>query len=607
MITGLGVVLGLVAAVLVIVGMATRLGVAYPILLVIVGSALALVPGLPNLELDPELFLYVVLPPLIYSTALSTSPYELKANRRPILVLAVTLVLVTMGAVGAVVHALVPAMGWAAALTLGAIVAPPDPIAASEVAGRVGLPARVTSILEGEGLINDATALTAYQVTIGAVVGSVTVLGIVFDFGRAVLVGVGLGLIVAWLVGQAVRRAGQPQVVNAILLLLPFVAYLSADLLGGSGVLAVVSAALFQSRDAQTALGATDRLRQQGLWQLIGFLLTGTAFLLVGLELRTILAALAGSNGPVPGGIPTVLVVVAAAAGAVILTRIVAVFAFAARARGRRMLQASLAQSGRGSGGRGRRRTSPTKPDSADSPDSPTGPDSAFSAADAPWRGVAVISWAGMRGAISLAAALALPTDFPYRDLILTATFGVILATLVGQGLTLAPLVRRLDVVSPELEKHVSVLRARKALESAALDTLAQLGGADPGTPDGTDDAMAPATPGDPGSDSSARDEAIGRANSRHQRRLRSLERAIDQLVPGESGSEEPAEQAASGLDHDREVARQVTVVAGAVRDAQRQRLDQLERAGQLDGDDASALRRGLDSAESGLSRGGPR
>lgn len=617
---GVTVVLGLVLLVLAVVVVSSRLGIAYPILLVLVGSALALVPGLPQITLSPEVFLFGVLPPLVFATALGTSPYELRANSRVILALAVGLVLLTMGAVGAVTHLAVPGIGWAAALTLGAIVAPPDPVATAEVAGRVGLPSRLTSILEGEGLINDGTALTAYQVTIGAVAGTVSVLGILFDFGRAVVVGLAMGFAVAWVFGRLVRRTSDALVVNTLLLLVPFVGYLAADVLGGSGVLAVVMAALFSQRDNRSSLDAAGRLQQQSLWQLVSFLLTGASFMLVGLQLRGITASLfgAGAGGNGIGGPGRTVTVLAVVTLTVLVVRFVGVFGFALRGRWRRQLHdASARRHGRQGGTAGL----------ADA----AGSSRRSSAASGPggWRQTTVVSWSGMRGAVSLAAALALPADFPFRDLILAATFAVILVTLVLQGLTLAPLVRALHVVSPEAEQQLALLSARRDLEAAALDRLGQFTPDTPETPESGDGPGAHGS-AEPDSDGSsedgaddraddatadAHDEAVARFVAMHRRRLSRVEHQIDTLRPdagppsadaGDDADAGPGGDARADAQRDRAVAREAGVIATQVRDAQRERLDQLERAGRVDGEQASGLRRHIDQIEAGT-RSAPR
>jgi len=492
-VSGVALVLALLIAVVVVVSLATRLAIAYPILLVVAGGLIALVPGLPVVRLDPDLILVLFLPPLVYSTSLGTSRFELKANRRPILALAVGLVLLTMAGVAAIAHALVPGMGWPVALTLGAVVAPPDPIAAAEVAGRVGLPSRLLSILEGEGLINDGTALTAYQLALSAVGGTVTVLSVGEAAVRAFAFGIGLGLVAGFAATRILRLVDDPLLENTILLMLPFAAYLPANAVGGSGVLAVLTAGLWYARDGRPVLSAAGRLQQRTIWQLVAFLLTGLSFLLVGLSLHDIVRGLGDSGTGIPGGAGRAVLTFTAVCAAVVVLRFVGVFAYAALPGGRVRLRPGAA------GGPGVERAAVAEPrHRLDRP--------------ASWRSVTVIGWAGMRGAVSLAAALAIPARIPYRGLVIALTFAVIVVTLVGQGLTLPWLVRRFHVVSPEGETEFETLRARHRLTVAGLRRLVEIGG----TLDDDDDP-----------DGDARAEALARASALYQRQLDHLEVAL--------------------------------------------------------------------------------
>jgi len=496
-VSGVALVLALLIAVVVVVSLATRLAIAYPILLVVAGGLIALVPGLPVVRLDPDLILVLFLPPLVYSTSLGTSRFELKANRRPILALAVGLVLLTMAGVAAIAHALVPGMGWPVALTLGAVVAPPDPIAAAEVAGRVGLPSRLLSILEGEGLINDGTALTAYQLALSAVGGTVTVLSVGEAAVRAFAFGIGIGLVAGFAATRVLRLVDDPLLENTILLMLPFAAYLPANAVGGSGVLAVLTAGLWYARDGRPVLSAAGRLQQRTIWQLVAFLLTGLSFLLVGLSLHDIVRGLGDSGTGIPGGAGRAVLTFTAVCAAVVVLRFVGVFAYAALPGGRVRLRPGAA------GGPGVERTAVAEPrHRLDRP--------------ASWRSVTVIGWAGMRGAVSLAAALAIPARIPYRGLVIALTFAVIVVTLVGQGLTLPWLVRRLHVVSPEGETEFETLRARHRLTVAGLRRLVEIGGT-------LDDESGEDADGD----AAAHAEALARASALYQRQLDHLEVAL--------------------------------------------------------------------------------
>ncbi len=428
--------IGLLIGIVVIATVADRLRIAYPILLVVAGIGVALVPVHHRIVLDPDLVLLVFLPPLIYDASLDTSARELRTHRRPILLLAVGLVLATMATVAVVIHALVPDMGWAVAFTLGAIVSPPDSVAATQIAGKLGLPRRLVTILGGEGLMNDATALTAYQLAIAAVGSAFTVADVFGKFLFAVVVGVAIGLAVGWFGSRMLRFTETPVIENTMLLILPFAAYLPADKVGASGVLAVVATGLYFGRYGSGSLTAAARLQQREIWDLIVFLLTGMSFLLVGLELRPILDSLVNRESG------SLAVEALAVVGAVIVVRIVWIFGATALPGGRQLFG--------------------TDTDSSRS-----------------WRETTVISWAGMRGAVSLAAALALPQSFPQRDLLVFLAFAVIVATLVGQGLTLPPLIRRFGLVTPDEQDMVLVAETRRRLTVTALSRIDDLARSD--------------------------------------------------------------------------------------------------------------------------------
>jgi CPA1 family monovalent cation:H+ antiporter len=319
------------------------------------------------------------------------------------------------------------------AFALGAIVSPPDSVAATQIAGKLGLPRRLVIILGGEGLMNDATALTAYQVAIAAVGSVFTAADVLGKFTFAVVVGVAVGLAVGWLGCRMLRFTETPVVENTMLLILPFAAYLPADKLGASGVLAVVATGLYFGRFGSSSLTAAARLQQREIWDLIVFLLTGASFLLIGLELRPILDSLVNRESG------SLAIEASAVVGTVIVVRMAWMFAVTALPGGHRLVGAAR--------------------------------DSTRS-----WRETTVVGWAGMRGAVSLAAALALPQDFPQRDLLVFITFAVIVATLVGQGLTLPPLIRRLGLVTRDEQDVVLLAEARRRLTVIALSRIDDLG-----------------------------------------------------------------------------------------------------------------------------------
>ncbi len=426
---GIGLLIGLV----IIATIADRLRLPYPILLVVAGVVVAVLPVRHRVQLDPDLFLLVFLPPLIYDASLDTSARELRTHLRPILSLAVGLVLATMTVVAVVIHAVVGDMGWGVAFALGAIVSPPDSVAATQIAGKLGLPRRLVTILGGEGLINDATSLTAYQVAVASVGTAFTVADVAGKFLFAVIVGLGIGVGVGWVGSWLLRFTETPVIENTMLLVLPFAAYLPADTIGASGVLAVVAAGLVFGRFGSRSLTAGARLQQREIWDLIVFLLTGMSFLLVGLELRPILDSLTSRESG------SLVLESLAVIGVVIVVRMVWIFGATAVPGGEQLFGASK--------GDGRS-----------------------------WRETTVVGWAGMRGAVSLAAALALPQDFPQRDLLIFLTFGVIVATLVGQGLTLPPLIRRLGLVTSDQQDVVLTAQARRRLTLVALAHLDDVG-----------------------------------------------------------------------------------------------------------------------------------
>ena len=433
------VLLVAVAAMLVI---APTLRVPYPIILVIGGLALGFVPGMPELELPPDLVLVAVLPPLLYAGTFFTSLHELKLNLRPIGLLSVGLVIVTTVAVAVVAHAAIDDLAWSSAFVLGAIVSPTDPIAATAIARRFGVPRRLVTIVEGESLINDATALVAYRFAVVAVVsGSFSIWEAGLKFVYAVTVGIAIGLGVGWLIRQLRRRLDNPPLEITIALLSGYLAYIPAELAGASAVLAAVTVGIYMGAHTSELTTAQTRVQGDAVWEIVVFVLNALLFVLIGLQLPVILDELSGE----PAG--TLLLYGVIVSATVILIRIPMVYATAyiPRWASRRI-----------------RERDPYPP----------------------WQWPAFISWAGMRGAVSLAAALALPlttdagTPFPGRDLIQFLAFCVILATLVGQGLTM-PLVIRLLRLETDTLSEEEETKARIRAAEAALARLEELEGED--------------------------------------------------------------------------------------------------------------------------------
>lgn len=409
-------------------GVARRFDVSAPLALVVAGLLAGLIPGLHGIELEPELVLFVILPPLLWSAGLESSYVALRRNVRPIGLLAVGLPLATTFAVGLVAYHTVPELTVAAALTLGAIVAPPDAVSAAAIGRRLGLPRQIMTLLGGESLLNDATALTAYKVALAAAIGGAASWGSgLGTFALAAAGGVVVGGAMGWLI-VAIRSWFEDALVeSAIGLTAPFIIYLLAEQVHGSGVIAVVVAALIIGQRSTRASYAT-RLQDGAVWRAGQFVLESFAFLLIGLQLPTVVGELAGISALV------LATASAAVLATVIVVRIVWVFAFAYLPR---LVSARI-------------RTNEPKPT----------PSQVF-----------IVAWAGMRGVVSLAAAFAVPlttvsgAEFPGRPQLVFLTFVVVVGTLLLHGLTLPWLIKVLDVQNEDA--------ARDAMEEAAAQTRA--------------------------------------------------------------------------------------------------------------------------------------
>lgn len=422
--------------------LARKLQLAEPIVFVVGGLAVSLIPGLPQVELRPDYVFLIVLPPLLYAQAWFTSWKDFCDNLRPITFLAIGLVLFTTTAVAFVAHALVPELPLAAAFVLGAIVSPSDAIAASAIAHRLCLPKQMVIILEGESLVNDATGLVAYRFALAAVAtGSFSMAQAAGGFFLVGVGGVAVGLLVAWVIAQLLRWVREDLIDIVLSLIAPYVAFLLAERLHVSGVLATVAAGIYLGAHSPVLLSASTRLTGEAFWNTLIFLLNGVVFILIGLQLPEVIRSLHDhSRGELFRNAALIC-------GVVILTRIVWVFpsAFLPRWLSKRI-----------------RARDPMPP----------------------WRNLAVFGWCGMRGVVSLAAALAVPrflpngNEFPERDLILFFTFTVILATLVGQGLSLPWLIRRLRVSASVGQEHME-REARRTAAEAALSRLEQLAAAE--------------------------------------------------------------------------------------------------------------------------------
>jgi Na+/H+ antiporter len=416
--------------------LAGKLLIPHPVLLVLGGLGIALTPGLPRIEMDPEAVFVIFVPPLLYWAAVTSSLRDMRQNLRSILLLAFGLVVTTIVVTAGVARGLSAEFTWPAAFVLGAIVSPPDAVAAVSVMRRLGVPRRIVTILEGEGLVNDAVALVAYRMAVAAAVtGTFSAGGAALRMLVAAPGGILVGLAVGGLVIAIRRGVGRhPTVENTISLLTPFAAYIPADQLGVSGVLAVVTAGLFLGRMGPRLVSAPTRLQAQAMWRMVVYLLEGLIFILIGLYLPTSIAALHGHS-------LKQLVGYGLAISAVLIgLRMIWVFPAAYLPRWIDQLRGKPVEYPRPSH-------------------------------------VAFVGWAGMRGGDSLVIALSLPLataaggPFPARDLIIFITFSAILMTLVVQGLTFGPVIRLLKLRSDGASEE-ELQKARMTAVKAGLERL---------------------------------------------------------------------------------------------------------------------------------------
>lgn len=418
------VIIFLLAVVTALAEITDRIKIPFPILLVLAGMVIGIVPGLPVVTLSPEIVFLVFLPPVLYAAAWATSWPDFKAAKRPISLLAIGCVIFSTCAVAWIAHSFIPNFGWAEAFVLGAIISPPDAVAATSATKGLGIPRRVVTILEGESLVNDATGLIAYKYAVAAVmVGGFSLWQASLQFLWVAAAGIAIGLIIGQIFLLIHKiTPDNPTTDTTLTFLTPFVAYLIAEEFHVSGVLAVVTSGLFLAWHSSTMFTQQTRLQAQGTWNTVLFILNGIIFILIGLQLPGILKNIEGSS------FLELLFYAAIVSATVIIGRIIWVYpgAYLPRWMSKRIREAEPKTN---------------------------------------IRLVTVVAWSGMRGIVSLAAALALPltingTDaFPNRDLIIFITFGVIFSTLIIQGLTLPFLVKWLGIKSDgsELEEEHGV------------------------------------------------------------------------------------------------------------------------------------------------------
>jgi CPA1 family monovalent cation:H+ antiporter len=415
-------ILALVAVAGIVAGFARRLQWSEPLALVVIGIGISFIPHFLDIELTPDLILIGLLPPLLYAAAIRTSLVDFRANRRPLLVLSVGLVAFTAVTVGLAAWWVVPGTTLAAGFALGAVVAPTDAVAATTVARRVGMPRRVVSILEGESMVNDATALVALNTALAAISSTISPWQVGWDFVREAGGGLLVGLAAAFVLAVVRRYIDDPVLDTTLSFAAPYVAFLPAQQLHASGALAVVVTGLILGHKSPVLQSAGSRIAENINWRTVQFLLENVVFLLIGLQIRPLLTSVRDEHlhwTSVVGPCAVVLTVT-------VVSRIVWVFAVVGVLR---VLRQPVWQ----------------------------------------WRTSLVVGWAGMRGVVTLAAVFLIPADTPYRALLALAAFIVVAGTLLLQGLTLPWLVRRLNLPGPDL--------AEDALQAAGLvDTATRAG-----------------------------------------------------------------------------------------------------------------------------------
>lgn len=466
--TGLTLLLGAVAVIVLVNWISERTGLPSAPLLVLVGIGYALVPG-PNISLEPDVVMTCILPPLLFNAALESSLVGIRRNLRTVISLSVVLVLLTAASVGIAFGLLVSGATLAVGMVLGAAVAPTDPVAALAVARKEGLPLNIVTLIEGEGLLNDATALTTLSVAVTVARGAAfSVPSAIREFALAALGGLAVGMVFAYFRRLLRRWRHDVLTANAISLATPFVTYLVAEELSASGVLAVVVCGLIVGHDSPRLESGASRLQTRAVWRLVNFLLEGLVFLLIGHQLPAILDDLGGYD------LSTIVVAVSVTVAVVLVVRPLWLLLTQSLPRPLRTRLGNVSGSADADDA-----NDADEPDGRGDPDTGRRPNRTSERLSG--REVLVLSWAGTRGVVSLAAIFAVPfvTDsrapFPDRDLLLFCTLVVVLVTLIGQGITFGPLVRALGLRADATDELRLRNRARAAAVQAALDRLDSL------------------------------------------------------------------------------------------------------------------------------------
>jgi CPA1 family monovalent cation:H+ antiporter len=510
------VLVSLLVSVVVLGTVARLVHIPYPIVLVIGGLVLGFVLGPNTITLNPDLVLVIFLPPLLYSSAFFANLHDIRQGIRVVTVQAVGLVLVTMCTVAIVAHELIPGMSWAVAFVLGAIVSPTDALAPTEILRRLRVPRRMVSLIEGESLLNDGTALVAYNTARDAVTAAFVFWAALGDFAWSVAGGIAIGLVAGMILVEIRRRINDIPTEVTISLLSGYAGYIPAEAVGASGVLGAVTTGIVLGWKAPEISTASMRLQGYAVWEIVTFLLNALLFVLIGLQLPTIMEGLQDESPA------TLLGWAAAVSGTVILTRLLftEVFTRFIRLVDRRPVQVA-------------RRAS--------------------------WRIRLVNAWCGMRGAVSLAAALALGSGFPDRNLVLFLTFAVIFVTLVLQGLTLPVVIKALHIEDDGADAREELLGRRASVE-AALERLDELSAAE-----------------------WTRDDTTERMRMMYEYRQRRFAIRAGEIEDGD------------GIDAVESRSKRYQKMVRSVLTAQRQRLVELRNSGQISNEVMHRLERELD------------
>jgi CPA1 family monovalent cation:H+ antiporter len=434
------ILVGLLGAVTVLAGAARHVGLPSPIVLVLCGLLVGLIPGLPSVQLDPDLVFFIFLPPLLYGAGFNSSPRDLRAQARRIGVLAIGLVAASTVAVAVVIKLVVPGFGWTEAFVLGAVLAPTDPVAAVAIMQRLRVAPQLSAVIEGESLVNDGTGLVLYRLAVGATVtGTFSLLDGAWQLVATGVGGVAIGWAVGWLIHRVRGRVDDPPIEITLSLFTPYAAYIAAEAVGASGILAAVTVGLYLGARSEGLFSATARIEAQGFWNALTFILESTLFLLMGLQIREVVDGIEGLDAS------RVVLTVAVTYGVVLGLRVAWMFTMGPFLR--RLI-----------------------PGEAKEEPPEMGPGARL-----------VAGWSGMRGAVSLAAALAIPADidaggpFPQRELIIFTVFCVIVLGLLLQGLTLPALIKATGLGRDEADDAADEARARAATAEAALARLDQM------------------------------------------------------------------------------------------------------------------------------------